>query len=321
MLTKHHLFNEFLYTKNLISSKQLIESRIARITKETEKECKYGIFCNTENVESLVNKYVEKRILHNSVKIYSDSNFEELDKIFCLEFAKPDASDVDELFHKTQNQNLIIQDQYAHYGKKLPIHQYRGIKYHISPESQIPSHFGNNQYLFEVKKLIKDFNKPITILDMCAGQGSVGFTIINESENIGGLISVEIYSQQIEDMKKTISDNKLPANKIQLIESNALDNVQSDIKVDLVVCNPPHSNKTPKNWDQLGGADQDWKFHKNFLSKISSHLNSDGLVTLLERKGSSNTDLFSKMLPNDLKIINSQILRYTDWYIITIAHK
>jgi len=84
MLTKHHLFNEFLYTKNLISSKQLIESRIARITKETEKECKYGIFCNTENVESLVNKYVEKRILHNSVKIYSDSNFEELDKIFCL---------------------------------------------------------------------------------------------------------------------------------------------------------------------------------------------------------------------------------------------
>lgn len=232
-----------------------MKSRIKKIFQETKKGCRSGIFCNTYNVECLVDEYIQKRFLDNKAKIYSHSNFENLDKVFCLEYAKPDASDIDELWYKTQNSNLVIQDQFANLGKNLPIHQYRGIKYHISNDSQMPSHYGNNQYLYEIKKLIRNFKKPITVLDMCDGQGSVGFSILNENENIDQLISVEIYPQQIEDMKKTILDNKLPSNKIRLIESNAFDNVPDDIKVDLVVCNPPHSNAIPKTWAQLGGVD------------------------------------------------------------------
>ena len=252
--------------------------------------------------------------------VYKNSN-SKYDKIFFLEFVSNDASDADEIFFQYKNENLIIQDQFAFYGNHIPIHSYRGIKYHVSLEAQPPSHYGNGQYIFEIKKILQKFQKPITLMDMCAGQGSIGFSLLNESEIIEHLVSVEIYSKQIEDMKKTIKSNNLPENKIELIESDSLDNVPEGIRVDLVVCNPPHSNKKPKNWSQLGGGDENWNFHKRFLSKISEHVTEGGLVTLLERSDASDLKIFQYMLSDDLVVVDTKYFKNTDWYMITIQKK
>jgi len=158
-------------------------------------------------------------------------------------------------------------------------------------------------------------------MDMCAGQGSIGFSLLNESEIIEDLISVEIYSKQIQDMKKTIQSNNLPENKIELIESNSLDNVPERIKVDLVVCNPPHSDKKPQNWSELGGADENWNFHERFLSKISEHVTDGGLVTLLERSDASDLKIFQYMLSDDLVVVDTKYFKNTDWYMIIIQKK
>ena len=78
-------------------------------------------------------------------------------------------------------------------------------------------------------------------MDICAGQGSIGFSLFNENKNLTKLFSVEINPTQVIQMRKTLKKNKISTKNIQIIRSDALNSVPKNIKVDLVSGNTPHT--------------------------------------------------------------------------------
>ena len=61
-----------------------MESRLKKILSEA-KTLKAGIFCNSNNVLSLVDKYIKNEFLDNKIKIYFNDEPQDFDKIYCLE--------------------------------------------------------------------------------------------------------------------------------------------------------------------------------------------------------------------------------------------
>ena len=60
-----------------------MESRLKKILSEA-KTLKAGIFCNSNNVLSLVDKYIKNEFLDNKIKIYFNDEPQDFDKIYVL---------------------------------------------------------------------------------------------------------------------------------------------------------------------------------------------------------------------------------------------
>ncbi len=194
--------------------------------------------------------------------------------------------------------------------------KYRGLTYYIRYPT-VWCNPDNHFYIEMMKKTISGFKRKIILLDICAGQGSIGFSLINECSNVKKLFSLEINPFQVNQMKNTIQHNKLK--NIEVIESNVFDSVKN-IKVDLIVANPPHTNKDDKDRDlyEIQRNDKDWFFHKKFFSSVGDYLSDDGIITLVENKSTSSPELFERMMPNTLKIYDVKMLDNSNYYIMFI---
>lgn len=303
----------------------------------TKKLSPIAHFCNTEKSKNLLQKAISKKIIdedcliiiHNQNPPKNSKNYQKLSKkidlkkirtVCCWSKFDNDES-IDMLYQilKKYYPKIVIHDEilFIEHGKSF-FHKYRGIKYSQDKESHLPSHFANDAYIDELNRLVKSSKNSISHMDICAGQGSIGFSLFNENKNLTKLFSVEINPTQVIQMRKTLKKNKISTKNIQIIRSDALNSVPKNIKVDLVSGNTPHTNRYPRSRKDLQGADLGWNFHKNFFNSISEHLNPNGIITLLENGNTSKPDMFKSLLPSHLKIYNIKYLENTSWYVLFI---
>lgn len=316
------------------------QAALYRLSEAKKQNIGYAIFCNTKEVCKKIDSYIKKGIVHatdliityntnppslslNHKVLSKNLDLEGIDLIYCYSLGEPDASSIDYLYNVTVKikPTIIIQDQTAFPLKRtVDVHKYRSLIYHLDEETVIPSHFANDAYIDELLLITNQFDDQITVMDICAGQGSIGFSLLNECSKVSNLFSVEINQQQISQMGKTIILNNLPKYKIKLILSDGLEFVPKT-KVELVTCNPPHFNRKAKSEKELSGCDENWNFHRKFFEQIPDFLNKGGIVTLLENNEGSNIDVFRPMIPKTLRLKELKKIKATPWYLIVLVKK
>ena len=327
---KIHFFDS---KKNL----SLIDNKLFYMEQLTKKLSPVAHYCNSSKSKTLLQKAISKKIInencliitHNQDPPKNSQNHRELSSNLCLKNIKniccwskfKNDETVDELYQIIAKSNLkiLIHDEILFTEQEQSAsHKYRGIKYFQNDESHLPSHFANDAYIEELHKIIAKFKHPISHMDICAGQGSIGFSLFSENKKLKKLFSVEINPTYVTQMKKTLQKNKISSKNIKIICSDALDSFPKNIKVDLVSGNTPHTNRYPRSRKDLQGADLGWKFHKKFFFSINEHLNPNGIVTLLENGNTSKPKMFKKLLPLNLKIFKVKYIENTPWYVLFI---
>ena len=297
----------------------------------------FAIFCNTNYVKDLLEIALKKKIIDDNTLIlihnvepskfftnYLNLSEEILLKnikiIYCFDFGI-NGDSVDFLYNTITklNSKIIIEDQTA-FPKKRNINsvQYRNLTYSLDENTVIPSHFANDAYIEELKILAKSFNRNITHMDICAGQGSIGLSLFNESTNIEKLYLVDINPNELNEVQKTIIQNRLTSNKINIVQSDVLDSFPKYEIIDLVSCNPPHVNRKAKSLLEKQGADEEWNFHRKFFRQIVEHMSEESIVTLIEYKGGSTKELIESILGDNLVIFKVVEINNTPWYILFI---
>jgi len=298
------------------------------------KNQNFAIFSNTEKTSKLVSDAIKSNIIKNDTPvIVFDSHipelstnhhdldtfdFSDIEIVYCHTISKPNASDIDLLYQTMtkKNSNITFMDNTAFpKNHSNMLYKFRGLTYSIDSKTVIPAHFIVDFYINELKRLTESFDKKINMLDMCAGQGCIGLSTMNECENISNLLLAEISKYEIQQMQKTLQLNKL--SQVKIIQSDVFDNISKNSTFDLISCNPPHFDiNDDDDITKLQRADKDWKFHKKFLGSVSQFLNPSGIVTLIENKDGSTQETFKNMFSEDVKIIDVKDVINTQFYII-----
>ena len=77
-------------------------------------------------------------------------------------------------------------------------------------------------------------------LEWCSGHGVIGFRLLAD-EICKNLHFLEMYQPAVNACKKTIANMPIRfANRVSIYETSTLTSLQSDIRFDLIVSNPPH---------------------------------------------------------------------------------
>ena len=151
-----------------------------------------------------------------------------------------------------------------------------------------------------VTKNYSNINKHIQILDLGAGSGCIGLSIIDDLKN-SSLLSLDICKQALEQVninaKRLNLDKKLHYAQINWFEKTWIQNVKliieneklfSKNKFDIIVCNPPYIKSSEikklqievKNYDPLisldGGVDG-CDSYKAILKDLSKLLSNNGV--------------------------------------------
>jgi len=317
--------------KKLASEKQI---SLYQFNDLIAKNLSFAIYSNSEKASNLINEGIKNKILVENIPVivYNShiptlsTNNHDLDKfdfstielVFCNDVAKPDASDLESLYQKISQQNptITLMDNTAfpeNHSDRL--FKFRGLTYSIDSKTVLPTHFIVDFYIDELNKLVESFGKKIKMLDMCAGQGCIGLSVLNESKNIQNLFLVDINKFEIDQMKKTLQINNF--SNVDVFHSNIFEDVPEQSQFHLISCNPPHFDVDDnQKITNLQRADKNWEFHRNFLGKVTNFLKSGGIVTLIENKEGSSIETFEEMFPKNLKIIDIKDVVNTQFYII-----
>ena len=229
---------------------------------------------------------------------------------------------------KMRGDKVAIFDQVSSYGTTYKLeapkpYKYRELLYTLKKQSVIPSYYSNSFYIDYLLNLISR-RSSVKVMDICAGQGCIGFSLFRESNNVDFVLSVEINENQIEGMNSTIAVNNLDHAKVQTCLSDGLTNVPQDMKFDLITGNPPHQNRPGTEMLEIQSADEYWNFHKRFFKSADQFLTDDGVICFIEnrRPGYFNKNLFKEMverLSPNLKLYESIWIPGTGWYLILIC--
>ena len=189
-----------------------------------------------------------------------------------------------------------------------------GLNYYVDINTVRPSYDANKNYVELLKQLAESFENNITMMDICAGSGCVGFSVKNNSNKIDRLSSVEINPDPIHSMKKTIEINKLE--NIDCIQSDCLDNVPQR-KYQLISANPPHFEVK----GTVDGCDYGWSFHKKFLNSITDYMDDDSYLTLIEHGLGLDILNFKLLMPNTLFVFHIEKFTNSPFYCIILKKK
>jgi len=317
--------------RKIVSDKQVSFYQFNELIRKNQN---FAIFSNTEKTSNLVNDAIKNNIIKNDTPVIvfeanipelstnhrdlDTFDFSDIEVVYCHTISKPDAADIDLLYQTMtkKNSNITFMDNTAFpKNHSNMLYKFRGLTYSIDSKTVIPTHFIVDFYIDELKRLAKSFDKKITMLDMCAGQGCIGLSTMNECENISNLLLAEISEYEVQQMQKTLELNKL--SEVEIIQSDVFDNMPENSTFDLISCNPPHFDiSDDEDITKLQRADKDWKFHKKFLGNVSQFLNPGGIVTLIENKSGSTYETFTNMYSEDMKIIDIKDVVNTQFYII-----
>ena len=121
--------------------------------------------------------------------------------------------------------------------------------------------------------------------DWCSGPGYCGFEVLDYGM-CNSLVLGDIHTLAIEYANRTIND---PENnckdRVVAYNISRIDQLPTTEKFDLVIGNPPHTDKINLELDADQTrilSDVGWKSHREFFQNIGNYLTDDGVILLCE---------------------------------------
>lgn len=140
----------------------------------------------------------------------------------------------------------------------------------------------------ELHPWIEDSESPMTLLNMCAGSGSLAILMALAFPN-SVVDAVDISEYAILLTQRNVAMYKLE-DRINIIESDLFDNLSTDRSYDAIVCNPPYVTteslrRLPDEYRHepslaLHGGDDGMTIIRKFLSQAANYLNDEGIIIL-----------------------------------------
>lgn len=167
----------------------------------------------------------------------------------------------------------------------------------------------------EYPKIIKELypNRVFeNCMEWCSGPGFIGYNILDHGL-AKNLLLVDVHKPALDYAEKTKVHNGLT--NVNIVEAGNISMLPSNIKVDLVVANPPH-------YDRVGHSDQDenrisndlgWKIHETFYSSIANYLTDDGIILIQENEDGSKPEYFYEMISNNNLMVR-QVIKSKEYY-------
>ena len=157
-------------------------------------------------------------------------------------------------------------------------HRYGDIELWISMGNIIlPSYYANWGYVNYL--LANEIKDGMSVLDMWAGSGSLGFFCKSRSNIFISFADINYFASF--SMKMTMEKNTALKGKVWL--SDVFENITETEKFDLIIGNPPHSLRGFTNFINIGGGDNEWRSHLSFFANVSRYLKKNGKICIVEK--------------------------------------
>ena len=186
------------------------------------------------------NKYLNKSVI---VSLLADaSDFE--DRMILYSNFDKEVKDTERLFNNISEVKNGVPYQYV-----LGYSFFLGHKIVVDKNVLIPRQETEQltvDLIVFLKRLFKDDDKPV-IADVCTGSGAIAVALENEIKN------AKIYASDISSEALKIAAKNVQ--KTELLQGNMLDPfIEKDIKLDVLVCNPPYIENESRIDEQV------WKY-------------------------------------------------------------
>lgn len=181
------------------------------------------------------------------------------------------------LFEQIKNDIIKIQEGYP-----LPYilgeQDFFKSKFYVNPDVLIPRF--ETEYLVELISKDKDFKNYGLIMDIGAGSGCIGISLLNELSPLSQCIFVEKSLKATEILKANLKKHKIESNRYQIFLD--LNDVPKGTLFDLIVSNPPYIDEKDQRVEQnvrlyepqmaLFADDQGFFYLKNWSEWSMNHL-------------------------------------------------
>jgi predicted RNA methylase len=132
------------------------------------------------------------------------------------------------------------------------------------------------------------------LFEYCAGPGYIGYSLLAAGW-CGSLALADVNAESVAAARRTREYNSLE-DRVDVYESDALDQIPADERWDLVIANPPHFLSEPRDDADIQVFDAGWVVHERFYSQVGAHMNPGGLVVMVENAAASDPNLFRNMI-------------------------
>ena len=140
----------------------------------------------------------------------------------------------------------------------------------------------------ELRPWVQDNEAPMTMLNMCAGSGSLAILMALAFPN-STIDAVDVSEYAVLLTQRNVAMYKLE-DRINIIESDLFDDLSSDRIYDVIVCNPPYVTteslrRLPDEYRHepslaLHGGDDGMDIIRKFLSQATNHLNDERIIII-----------------------------------------
>jgi methylase of polypeptide subunit release factors len=132
------------------------------------------------------------------------------------------------------------------------------------------------------------------LFEYCAGPGYIGYSLLAAGW-CESLVLSDLNPDAVAAARRTASHNRLQ-DRVDVYESDALDQIPAGERWDLVVSNPPHFLPDAGGDGDIQVFDGDWKVHARFYESVGRHMRPGGLVVMVENRAGSDPRLFEQMI-------------------------
>lgn len=179
--------------------------------------------------------------------------------------------------HNYLKTSLILLGQVKVSADGFVPHRYGNIELYVSMGNIIlPSYYANWGYVNYL--LANEIKDGMSVLDMWAGSGSLGFFCKSRSNISISFSDINYFA--ILSMKMTMEKN--PALKGKVWLSDVFENIPETEKLDLIIGNPPCGRSIFTNFINIGGADNEWISHISFFTNVPRYLKENGKICIVE---------------------------------------
>lgn len=199
------------------------------------------------------------------------------------------------IIHEDDNMDFKIEEKFLKGVDRLlqdePIQyiinnqEFMGLNFYVDKNVLIPQ--PDTEILVEeVISIVNSVDKHFKILDLCTGSGAIGVSLAKYLKN------VEIYASDISKEALRIARNNAKSNNVDIkfMESNLFEQIDMNIKFDIIVSNPPYIETDIINTLSeevkkepilaLDGGKDGRDFYRKIAKESKEYLNEKGVLAL-----------------------------------------